>query len=274
MPLTLKKLGVKRQFDLHAVITHWPDIVGNDIALQSRPTSAKNGVLFIAVKTPVWGHHLSMLKDQLLAQIHKFIGQKLIDDIKFYAGNFQNYTNITMDEPDFATRLRTVAVDDFQRMEVKAIVHAVNDSKLRYRLQRLILKDKRRKKLLMQDGWRRCLRCSALCPPDEKYCTSCCNENISKKREEIRSLLTDAPWIDYREISKYIDCNEHDFLRAKQELMQSLLYKIDVNTPNRLTLSTLAMLVYKLTPEKLDNDVFEKTLRFIRRNRYVLASGR
>jgi hypothetical protein len=87
-------------------------------------------------------------------------------------------------------------------------------------------------------------------------------------------LLADAPWLDHHEISKYIECNEPEYFRAKQELMQSLLYKINVNDPGQLDLSALAMLIYKLTPERLDQEVFEKTLRFIRRNRYVLASRR
>ena len=274
LPLTLKKLGLKGQLAIHSVILHWEDIVGSDIALNSRPTSSKNKVLFVAVKTPVWGHHLAMMKLQLLEKIHGYLGQKLLEDIKFYAGNFQNYTNLIKDEPDFAVKLRNVSLSDSQCMEVKSIAHAVTDDRLRYRLQRLMVKDKKRKHLLLQDGWHTCLTCSALCPPDSKYCTTCFVNNSRRRREEIRCLLADAPWIDYAEANSCFVCTRSEYTRAKQEVVQSLLYKIDLNHPENLEVSALGMLLFRLTPEKINQEVIEKTLRFVRRNRYVLASRR
>lgn len=274
LPLALKNLGVKRQVDIHSIILHWQDIVGADIAQQSRPTNVKNGVLFCAVKTPVWGHHLSMLKDQLLAKIHSHLGQKLLDDIKFYAGNFQDYTNVIEDEPNFPSRLRSATVNSDQCMEIKAIVHAVSDNHLRYRLQRLLIKDKKRKNLLAQDGWRRCLTCSALCSPDEKYCKTCNAEHARRRREEIRKLLSDVPWLDYKEFNSCHPCSQNEYTRAKQECIQSFLYKIDPIKPNSIELSTLAMLLYQILPEKIDQEIIEKTLRFIGRNRYVLTPRR
>jgi hypothetical protein len=274
LPLTLRKLGVKRQLDIQTVILHWPDIVGNDIALQSRPTSSKNGVLFVAVQTPVWGHHLSMLKEQLLKKIHDYLGQKLLEDIKFYAGNFSNSANFIEDEPDFSLKLRSVTLSNEQCMEVKKIAHAVNDNHLRYRLQRVMIKDRKRRQLLLQQGWHQCLTCSALCSPDEKYCTSCAITNSRRRREEIRRLLADAPWVGYVETNSYVACNRTEYIRSKQELIKSLLYKIDANDPNNMDLSTLAMLLFRIMPEKLDTESMEKALRYIRRNRYVFASRR
>lgn len=274
LPLTLNKLGVKRQLAVQTVIIHWPDIVGQDIALQSRPTGAKNGILFVAVKAPAWGHHLSMLKEQLLIKIHDHLGQKLLTDIKFYAGKFSDYENFIKDEPDFGVKLRAVKLSEHQCMEVKKTVYAVNDSQLRYRLQRVMVKDQKRRSLLLQEGWHECLTCSVLCPPEEQYCTSCVLDHSRRRREEIRRLLADAPWVDYTETCSCIGCTRTEYVHARHELMQSLLYKIDVNSPDTIELSTLAMLVYRKLPEELDSEYLEKTLRFIRRNRYVFTSRR
>jgi hypothetical protein len=274
LPLTLNNLGVKRQFAIQTIILHWRDIVGNDISLQSRPTSAKNGVLFVAVKTPVWGHHLSMLKEQLLVKIHEHLGQKLLADIKFYAGNFSDYANSIEDEPNFGVKLRSVTLSNAQCMEVKEIAHAVNDSHLRYRLQRMMIKDKKRRSLLLQEGWHQCLTCSALCPTEEKYCTSCAIDNSRRRREEIRRLLADAPWVGYIETNSCVPCTRTEYIRSKQELIQSLLYTIDANNPNTINISTLAMLLFRIMPDNLDPESIEKTLRFIRRNRYVFTSRR
>ncbi|MDU4961321.1 MAG: DUF721 domain-containing protein [Sporomusaceae bacterium] len=274
LPSTLKSLGMKRQFAAHTVILHWQDIAGAEIAMQSQPTAAKNGILFVAVKTPVWGHHLSMLKEQLLAKIEAFLGQKLFTDMKFHAGNFVHSENSKENGLDFREKLATVILSSEQRMEVKKTVYAVNDGALRYRLQRLMLKDKKRRKLLEAAGWHSCLRCSSLCPSGEQFCTSCASDNSRRRREEIRRLLTDAPWVGYAEANSCITCSREEYNRCRQEVMQSLVNKIDVNHPDPIDLSTLAMLVYETVPDRLDQETLEKTLRFIRRNRYVFTSGR
>lgn len=274
LPQTLKKLGVKRQLDVQTVILHWPDIAGQDIAVQSRPTSAKGGVLFVAVKAPVWGHHLSMMKEQILAKIHAYLGQKLFDDIKFYAGHFEDYTNLVEEEQSFRQKLRKISLSQAQCMEVKTIAHAVSDGVLRYRLQRVMLKDRKRRELLRQEGWHTCSQCSALCPPDEAMCTTCSLETSRGRREEIRRLLADAPWLSFEEVNTYSPCKKSEYMRARQELVQGLLYRIDATNPQTIDISTLAMLLYRLTPDKIDQDRIDKTLRFVRRNRYVLASGR
>lgn len=274
LPLALKNLGVKRQLAIHTVILHWRDIVGQEIAVQSQPTAVKNGVLFVAVKTPVWGHHLSMLKEPLLQKVHDFLGQKLAADIKFYAGNFVHFANSIEDEPNFRKQLAAVTLSSEQCMEVKKIVHAVTDGALRYRLQRLLLKDQKRRTLLRKAGWHQCLVCSSLCLTTEKYCTSCALDYARRRREQIRRLLTDAPWIGYAETNACMACSRDEYHRAKQELIQSLIYKIDINHPELIDLSTLAMLIYETPPQHLDQQGIEKTLRFIRRNRYVFTSGR
>lgn len=274
LPLTLNKIGVKRQLAIQTIIIHWPDIVGNDIALQSRPTSAKSGILFVAVKAPAWGHHLSMIKEQLLGKIHDYLGQKLLTDIKFYAGKFSDYANSIKDEPDFSAKLRTVKLTNDQCMEVKKMAYAVNDSQLRYRLQRVMVKEKKRRSLLLQEGWHQCITCSALCPSDEQYCTSCVLNHSRRRREEIRRLLADAPWADYIEINSCIVCNQTEYNHAKHELIQSLLYQIDANRPNAIALSSLAMLLFRKLPEELNPEYLEKTLRFVRRNRYVFTPRR
>ena len=274
LPLTLKKMGLKRQIAIHSVIMHWKDIVGSDVALQSQPTTVKNNILFVAVKTPVWGHHLSMMKEQILAKVHAYLEEKLLDDIKFYAGNFQNFTNLVEEEENFAERIRKTTLSSAQCMEVKTIAHAVTDGVLRNRLQRVMLKDKRRKELLHKDGWRPCKLCAALCSPDEEFCTTCSLENSRRRREDIRRLLADAPWIDYQEANLYLACSETDYMRSRQELIQSLLYRINADKPIELEISTLAMLLFRLKPEKLDQESMERTLRYVRRNRYVFTSGR
>lgn len=274
LPLTLKKLGVKHKLDVQTIIIHWQDIVGADIAQQSRPTSAKQRVLFVAVKASVWSHHLSMMKEKILDKINLYIGQKLLDDIKFYAGNFQNYTNLVEEEQSIAQKLRTVTLSDEQCMEVKSIAHAVSDGQLRYRLQRVMIKNKKRRELLRREGWHTCKSCSALCPPEQEHCTTCSLLYAGRRRDEIRLLLNDAPWLDYRELNTYLPSSYQEFSRAKQELIQSLLYRIDVNKPETMELSTLAMLLYHKEPDRLDQDTIDNTLRFVRRNRYVFASGR
>lgn len=53
------------------MIPEWPDLVGPQIAHVTEPLSiARDGTLFVAVKTNAWMNELSLLEPQLLTSIN------------------------------------------------------------------------------------------------------------------------------------------------------------------------------------------------------------
>ena len=67
----LERSGIARRVDQASVIPEWPQLVGAQIAQVTEPLSiARDGTLFVAVKTSAWMNELSLLEPQLLASIN------------------------------------------------------------------------------------------------------------------------------------------------------------------------------------------------------------
>ena len=64
----------------------WKEIVGESVAAQSQPRSIRNRILFIDVIHPTWMQQLQFLKPTLLDQVNAFLGEPLIQDIRFKLG--------------------------------------------------------------------------------------------------------------------------------------------------------------------------------------------
>jgi predicted nucleic acid-binding Zn ribbon protein len=67
----LERTGISRRVEQASVIPEWPQLVGPQIAQVTEPLSiARDGTLFVAVKTSAWMNELSLLEPQLLAAIN------------------------------------------------------------------------------------------------------------------------------------------------------------------------------------------------------------
>ena len=67
----LERSGIARRVEQASVIPEWASLVGPQIAQVTEPLSiARDGTLFVAVKTNAWMNELSLLEPQLLASIN------------------------------------------------------------------------------------------------------------------------------------------------------------------------------------------------------------
>jgi predicted nucleic acid-binding Zn ribbon protein len=67
----LERSGISRRVEQASVIPEWPELVGPQIAQVTEPLSiARDGTLFVAVKTSAWMNELSLLEPQLLSSIN------------------------------------------------------------------------------------------------------------------------------------------------------------------------------------------------------------
>ena len=69
------------------MIVHWGEIVGPEIAAHATAVSVAAGSLRVVVNSPVWSHHLMMLRQNLIEKINKFAGEKVISHIHFTIGS-------------------------------------------------------------------------------------------------------------------------------------------------------------------------------------------
>lgn len=278
---TLKQIGIKEKYHSQSVMVHWESIVGRDIASQAYPTRVRNQILFVAVTSPVWAHHLSMMKEQILEKIRQFTGQKQVSikDIRFHAGKlpalqeFQDHENSGQDL-DIRQKLRRIQLDRGNLSQIQDMLTGIRDQELRSRVERILLKEWKWKKIKQQESYHPCRQCGALCPPDTSYCMVCMIDQKQKNRDKIREILAQLPWMEYTECRQYIECDFFEFIRAKHELIQSLTVQLEENPDNQVKLSALAMLIYRVDPPHLSREALDKTLKYIRRTKHVFTSGR
>ncbi|MGQ0713515.1 MAG: DciA family protein [Gemmatimonadaceae bacterium] len=80
----LESSGIGRRVEQATVIPEWPALVGPQIAQVTEPLSiARDGTLFVAVKTSAWMNELSLLEPQLLASINAKPGRSRVARIRW-----------------------------------------------------------------------------------------------------------------------------------------------------------------------------------------------
>ena len=83
---SLKSLGLHTSMKGYSVWGAWREIVGDAVAANAQPSVIRNRILFIEVSHPTWVQQLQFLKPTLLAKLNGFLGEPLIDDIRFRVG--------------------------------------------------------------------------------------------------------------------------------------------------------------------------------------------
>jgi hypothetical protein len=272
-----KEWGVKHKYNQQSAITHWPEIVGAEIAKHSCPTKIEYGIIVVTVANSAWCHHLSMMKHNIIAKVNNFIGEKLINDIRFQAGNLKNCRDEEAGpSQDALPDIRAAKLDKEEIAAAEAIAGCSEDQVLKRNLFRIIQKDLALKKIKRTKDWKKCANCATLCPPGKVYCTVCDRQRRSSLLAEIRALLREAPWLKYHELNNYLKCTPYDYDDAKNHVVASLLPIIQnsADNPDKITLVTLSMLITCMKPEAITEEILAATLAKIRGRKHVFTSGR
>lgn len=83
---TLKGLEIDGYVKTHSIFFSWKEIVGDSIAQQAQPRLIRNRILFIDVSHSTWMQQLQFLKSILLEKVNSFLGEPVIQDIRFRVG--------------------------------------------------------------------------------------------------------------------------------------------------------------------------------------------
>ena len=83
----LSKYGLDEKIARYKFITHWAEIVGDDIAERTKPECLRGGALVIRVNSSIWAQELSFQKETILRKLKKFLeGDEIVEDLRFYVG--------------------------------------------------------------------------------------------------------------------------------------------------------------------------------------------
>jgi len=133
---TLRALEIDVPLKAHSIWGAWKEIVGESVALHAQPRSIHNRILFIDVSHSTWTQQLQFLKPTLIEKINSYLGELLIEDIRFKLGKISppvptfSKTNLGQGEDLDKKTLRRI--DD--------ILQRIDDEEVRKGLREFLVK--------------------------------------------------------------------------------------------------------------------------------------
>lgn len=68
----------------------WDDAVGRPIAMNAKPDSFKSGILNVNVSSSSWIHQLKFLEKEMILNINKLLGKKMVTQLRFKIGKIHS----------------------------------------------------------------------------------------------------------------------------------------------------------------------------------------
>ncbi len=75
--------GIKKALDQEGVVIRWSEFVGKKISSVSTAERASAGILVVRVDTSAWRQELHLQKEEIIKNINKKFGSKVIKEIRF-----------------------------------------------------------------------------------------------------------------------------------------------------------------------------------------------
>lgn len=227
----------------------WDEIVGSDVAKNSRPAKLAGDVLLVTVRSSAWGHQLSLLSETILAAVRARVPHAGIERLRFRVGRIADATK-TAASPRRATGSpRRVAARPDSATAQEAVARLRDD-----------VSAARRAKLAA--GWNECAGCGALVAPAEKaLCIVCADARKRERAGEAARLLFEAPWLGFTGTAALISglsLEEYEAIRARllsawwETLSRARAAKrLSPDGRERSIASSYVLLRSKLPPEEI-----------------------
>ena len=133
---TLKTLEIDVPLKTYTILGAWNEIVGESVAVHSQPRSIRNRILFIDVSHPTWMQQLQFLKPTLLEKVNTFLGEPLIQDIRFKLGKISP----TIPAPPKTLLIEDEKLDKAALNRIESIVQKIDDKDLRKSVRDVLMR--------------------------------------------------------------------------------------------------------------------------------------
>ncbi len=133
---TLKGLEIDVPLKSYSILGAWNEIVGATVAAHSQPRSIRNRILFIEVAHSTWMQQLQFLKPTLLEKVNNFLGEPLIQDIRFRLGKILTGTP-SLSKTD-SLRKDDLGEETLERIE--KLIQKIEDGEVRKALKDVLIK--------------------------------------------------------------------------------------------------------------------------------------
>jgi hypothetical protein len=133
---TIKTLEIDVPLKTYSIVGAWNEIVGESVAGHSQPRSIRNQILFIDVTHPTWMQQLQFLKPTLLDKVNAFLGESLIQDIRFKLGT----VSPPISAPSKTFSMEDEKLDEATLNRIESLLQEIDDEAVRKRLRKVLIK--------------------------------------------------------------------------------------------------------------------------------------
>ena len=133
---TLKSLEIDVPLKSYSILGAWNEIVGTTVAAHSQPRSIRNRILFVEVAHSTWMQQLQFLKATLLEKVNNFLGEPLIQDIRFKLGKMLKSTP----SPSKTDPWRKEDVGEETLKRIEKLIQKIEDGEVRKALKEVLRK--------------------------------------------------------------------------------------------------------------------------------------
>lgn len=134
---TIKALEIEAPLRTYSIMGAWKEIVGEPVAIHSQPYSIRNRILFVEVSHPIWMQQLQFLKLTLLEKVNHFLGEPLIQDIRFKVGKI---ASAPLPPPSEERKLNVKGLDNETINRIERLVENIPDAELKKGFRELLIK--------------------------------------------------------------------------------------------------------------------------------------
>jgi hypothetical protein len=137
IPGALQRLGLEGRYRQGKIWAVWPTIVGPHIARRAQPHGLWQGRLIVHVTDPVWLHHLSMMRHQVMAALNERLGESVVRDLILRIGEVPA---MPVQPPVPSGKSQAPPPDPSLRAHVEALAGPLGDVPFREELCRLLVR--------------------------------------------------------------------------------------------------------------------------------------
>jgi hypothetical protein len=226
----------------------WPDIVGAQVARNSRPARIGDGTLLITTRSSAWSHQLSLLADHVLHAVSARLPKVELKQLRFRVGT------VPAPRDKLPVHRRGAHVrNSVERAAPGSSVEALA------RFRKEVEQSQRAKR---SEGWKACTGCGVLVAPDAaELCPTCSAADAQERGEAVSRLLFEAPWLGYSGTAALVSgLQEREYERVRDRLLSRwweilvqarAAKRVSRDERERLVASSYVLLKSKIPPEEI-----------------------
>lgn len=228
----------------------WAQIVGDDVAANSRPAEIVRDALLVVTRSGAWSQQLAFLSERVLHAVQKRAGVS-VQTLRFRVGRIR--------EP----RSAPAAGRKHSGARAKAPLRTLEPAPtLEAAMERFRADVAAAQRAKAAAGWKECLRCGARThTASGLFCVPCTNADAQEREAQVARLLFEAPWLGYAGIAPLVrglTPRQYEAVRvALLRRWKDTLERIRRSTRPRVTMrdrsiaSSYVLLKSELDPDKI-----------------------